>query len=36
MTSNVELQQFEQVDWKDLEGFDNVINALEAKVALPF
>ena len=36
MTSNVELQQVEQVDWKDLKGFDDVIHALEAKVALPF
>lgn len=36
MTSNVELEQVESVDWKDLQGFDDVIQALEAKIALPF
>jgi len=36
MTSNVELEQVAPVDWKDLKGFDDVIQALEAKVALPF
>ena len=36
MTSNVELEQVESVDWKDLKGFDDVIQALEAKIALPF
>src|ERR1022692_5100521 len=35
MTSNVELEQVESVDWKDLKGFDDVIQALEAKIALP-
>jgi len=36
MTSNVELEEVESVDWKDLKGFDDVIRALEAKIALPF
>src|SRR5579862_2261102 len=36
MTSNVELEQVQPVDWNDLKGFDDVIQALEAKVALPF
>jgi len=36
MTSNVELEQVAPVDWKDLKGFDDVIQALEAKIALPF
>jgi len=36
MTSNVELEQVESVDWRDLKGFDDVIQALEAKIALPF
>lgn len=35
MTSNVEPQQVEQVDWRDLKGFDDVIH-VDAKVALPF
>jgi AAA+ superfamily predicted ATPase len=36
MTSNVELEEVEAVDWRDLKGFDDVIQALEAKIALPF
>jgi len=36
MTSNVELEQVESVDWKDLKGFDDVIRTPEAKIALPF
>ena len=36
MTSNVELQEVPPVDWKDLKGVDDVIRALEAKIALPF
>ncbi len=36
LTSNVELEQVQPVDWNDLKGFDDVIHALEAKVALPF
>jgi SpoVK/Ycf46/Vps4 family AAA+-type ATPase len=36
MTSNVELEQVAPVDWKDLKGFDDVIQALEVKIALPF
>ena len=36
MTSNVELEQVEVVDWRDLKGYDDVIQALEAKIALPF
>lgn len=36
MASNVELQEVPPVDWHDLKGVDDVIEALEAKVALPF
>jgi ATP-dependent 26S proteasome regulatory subunit len=36
MASNVELEQVQRVDWKDLKGVDSVIRELEAKVALPF
>jgi AAA+ superfamily predicted ATPase len=36
LTSNVELQEVRAVDWKDLKGMDDVIAALEAKIALPF
>ena len=36
MTSNVQLELVETVDWADLKGFDDVIQALEAKIALPF
>ncbi len=36
MTSNVEIQEVPKVDWKDLKGVDDVIRALEAKIALPF
>src|SRR5207253_2971501 len=36
MTSNVELEEVQPVDWNDLKGVDDVIEALEAKIALPF
>jgi transitional endoplasmic reticulum ATPase len=36
MVSNVEIEEVQPVDWKDLKGVDDVIRALEAKVALPF
>ena len=36
MTSNVELEQVAPVDWKNLRGFDDVIQELETKIALPF
>jgi SpoVK/Ycf46/Vps4 family AAA+-type ATPase len=36
MTSNVHQEQVARVDWTDLKGFDDVIEALEAKIALPF
>jgi transitional endoplasmic reticulum ATPase len=36
MTSNVEIKEVAPVDWKDLKGVDDVIQALEAKIALPF
>ncbi|MFL6464161.1 MAG: AAA family ATPase [Bryobacteraceae bacterium] len=36
MTSNVDLEEVEAVDWQDLKGADNLIAELEAKVALPF
>jgi predicted AAA+ superfamily ATPase len=36
MVSNVDLDEVQPVDWKDLRGVDDVIRALEAKIALPF
>jgi SpoVK/Ycf46/Vps4 family AAA+-type ATPase len=36
LTSNVHLDEVEDVDWKDLKGVDDVIRALEVKIALPF
>jgi len=36
LISNVSLDEVQPVDWKDLKGVDEVIEALEAKVALPF
>ncbi len=36
MISNVDIDEVEPVDWKDLKGVDDVITELEAKVALPF
>jgi len=36
MTSNVELEEVQRVDWSDLKGVDEVIQELEAKIALPF
>ena len=36
MASNVELEEVAPVSWSDLKGVDNVIQELEAKVALPF
>jgi transitional endoplasmic reticulum ATPase len=35
MTSNVEIEEVAPVDWHDLKGVDDVIQALEAKIALP-
>ncbi len=35
LTSNVEIAEVAQVDWRDLKGVDDVIQALEAKIALP-
>jgi len=35
LTSNVELDQVAPVDLRDLKGVDDVIRALEAKIALP-
>jgi transitional endoplasmic reticulum ATPase len=35
-SSNVELEEVQRVDWKDLKGVDGVIRELEAKIALPF
>ena len=35
LTSNVEIKEVEPVDWKDLKGVDDLIRALEAKIALP-
>jgi SpoVK/Ycf46/Vps4 family AAA+-type ATPase len=36
MASNVELGEVQRVDWHDLQGADDVIRALESKIALPF
>jgi SpoVK/Ycf46/Vps4 family AAA+-type ATPase len=36
MASNVELGEVQRVDWNDLKGADDVIRALESKIALPF
>jgi transitional endoplasmic reticulum ATPase len=36
MASNVEIDEVAQVELKDLKGIDAVIQALEAKIALPF
>jgi ATP-dependent 26S proteasome regulatory subunit len=36
LMSNVEVDEVRKVDWKDLKGLDDIIVALEAKVALPF
>ena len=36
MVSNVDLDEVQPVDWKDLKGVDEVIRALETKIALPF
>jgi transitional endoplasmic reticulum ATPase len=35
MVSSVEPEPVEPLDWKDLKGFDDVIEALEAKITLP-
>jgi transitional endoplasmic reticulum ATPase len=36
LASNVEIEEVQRVDWKDLKGVDEVIRELEAKIALPF
>jgi hypothetical protein len=36
MESNVEIAEVPPVDWKDLKGVDDVIQALETKIAFPF
>ena len=36
LTSNVDIEEVEAVDWNDLKGVDEVIRALEVKIALPF
>lgn len=35
MVSNVDLREVQAVSWTDLKGMDDVIEALEAKIALP-
>jgi hypothetical protein len=35
LASNVEIEEVPAVDWNDLKGVDDVIQALEAKIALP-
>jgi AAA+ superfamily predicted ATPase len=36
MVSNVDLQEVDHVEWNDLKGMDDVVEQLEAKIALPF
>ena len=36
MVSNVEIEEVAAVDWKDLKGVEDVIRALETKIAFPF
>ncbi len=36
LTSNVDVDEVPPVDWSDLQGVDDLIRALEAKIALPF
>ncbi len=36
LTSNVELDEVQPVTWADLRGVDDVVQALETKIALPF
>jgi ATP-dependent 26S proteasome regulatory subunit len=36
MTSNVAIDEVARVDWNELQGVDDVIRALETKIALPF
>ena len=35
LTSNVQIKEVAAVDWKDLKGVDDVIRALDAKIAFP-
>ena len=35
LASNVEIREVAPVDWNDLKGMDDVVRALEAKIALP-
>lgn len=36
LASNVELEEVQPVTWADLRGVDDVVQALETKIALPF
>ena len=36
LTSNVEVDEVRKVDWADLKGLEDIVLALEAKIALPF
>ena len=36
MESNVQIDEVPRVDWNDLQGMDDLIRMLEAKIALPF
>jgi transitional endoplasmic reticulum ATPase len=36
LVSNIEIEEVEPVTWNDLKGVDDVIQELEAKIALPF
>src|SRR5206468_2051303 len=35
LASNVDVREVARVDWNDLKGMDDVVRALEAKIALP-
>jgi transitional endoplasmic reticulum ATPase len=35
LTSNVHIEEVAEVDWRDLKGVDDLIQALDAKIALP-
>ena len=36
LVSNVDIEEVEPVTWNDLRGVDDIIEALESKIALPF
>ena len=36
LISNVEIEEVQTVNWSDLKGMENVVEEIEAKIALPF